>query len=425
MRRLLEVLGRVVGRGGRFLSLALHRVDAWVYGHNADPENRGRPRLDASFPPRVVAISGGDGPDRGRLPCGAAERGPGLQRDRFQWRRCDRRGGARPSAGRARGVVSDRAGPGAVRLGRRACLQLPGAVRRGAAVSLNRRSRLPRGVSGHRCRGAAPDQTPQPGAGLGELSRRDHRHNRLGAAVVGLPDGALRSRPRAPPRNEAGFDRIPPGRHPDTRGRRADGRRRGTAQRRVLHGDRRDRRRAGDRLGLRLDSAARQLPPRRGARRRLDRLLPAVGSRRAASFDDDRFGGRGTEGHAHPRADPRDRRRSAGCAGDRGRQGVGSRRIRRSRRRLRGDCPLRSRRRADDRACARERRSRRERAAHRKRGAPERAGSTLNRRDPRARARHGEWNTRAPRSAGSSATSLPTSSANDCWTTSPRRTGCF
>ena len=43
----------------------------------------------------------------------------------------------------------------------------------------------------------------------------------------------------APPRDEAGFDRLPARGHPDPRGRGADGRRRGPAQPRLLHDDRR------------------------------------------------------------------------------------------------------------------------------------------------------------------------------------------
>ena len=60
----------------------------------------------------------------------------------------------------------------------------------------------------HSRRAAAADPRPQPGPRLAEPDRLDDRHDRPGAAVMGLPDRAVRARHDASPGDEAGLDRA-------------------------------------------------------------------------------------------------------------------------------------------------------------------------------------------------------------------------
>ena len=164
------------------------------------------------------------------LPRGAAQRRTGVQRDRLQWRASRSSSGVRMHRPAARWAWYLLA-LGQACSSRATCS--PTTTRRSSA----RRCPFPSiadpfylaVLSGHRRRAAAPDQAPQPGARLGEPDRRGDRHDRPRAAVVGLPDRAVRARHGAPAGNEAGLDRLSARGHPDTRGRRADGRRRGPA----------------------------------------------------------------------------------------------------------------------------------------------------------------------------------------------------
>ncbi len=164
-------------------------------------------------------------------------------------------------------------------------LQLPAAARPRRPVPVARRRLLRARLPGPHGRAAAADPSPQRQPGPRRGDRRPDPHARARAAAVGHADGALRARLRAVDGGEAGLDRLP-------------ARRRAAARRGDPAGAGRRPPRAGvlphqleHRLLLATDfaygllDAARRLRPPALARRRLDRLLRAVGRRGAASVD--------------------------------------------------------------------------------------------------------------------------------------------
>ena len=173
---------------------------------------------------------------------------------------------------------------------------------------------------------------PQPRARPRRAHRLADHHDRPRAALVGVPDGALPPRRRARRARQVRLDRLPARRHPAARRRRPARRRLREPPRRVLPDGAEHRRAAHHRRRVRLRHAQRHLHRPGHPRRRLDRLLPALGRRRAAPVDAQ---ARAARARPRPAPDPRPPRAAHRRVADRARDGAAARGRARRRRRAR------------------------------------------------------------------------------------------
>ena len=153
------------------------------------------------------------------------------------------------------------------------------------AVPVAWRRRVSGGLPGPHRRGPHSPAAPQPAHRSRQRDRRRDPDGWARAAVVGLADRAVRPRPLALDGRPARLRGVSAGRRAAARRRReARPGRRAAAP--VLPPDERQHHLpAGHRLRLRPDAAPGDLRPPALARRGLDRLLPALGRRRAPPHD--------------------------------------------------------------------------------------------------------------------------------------------
>ena len=204
-------------------------------------------------------------------------------------------------------------------------LQLPAPAGPRGAVPVARRRGVPARVPRARCRPRAPRTPPRARRRPRQRDRRGDHDRRPCAPVVDLADGPVPPRRHALDSRPLRVRRVPARRRAAARGRGAARARRRPATAGVPPDLREHHLPARDGLRVRADDPARDLRPSALARRRLDRLLPALGRRGVAPLDvGDRRAGRQARGGAHPlparaadggvpdRSDDRDGPRSVG-----------------------------------------------------------------------------------------------------------------
>ena len=164
-------------------------------------------------------------------------------------------------------------------------VQLSEALRCRSRVPVARRRHLPDRLSGAGRGPARSREAAQPARRPRRRDRLAHPHGRHRAALLGLPRCAEHPPVGAHPAREGRVRRLPPRRHPASGRRDSPCGRHGEARARLLSPRREHRLAARRRLCLHLRAAHGCLRSPAELRRRLDRLLPAMGRGRAPPLD--------------------------------------------------------------------------------------------------------------------------------------------